>query len=123
MRLRTEPIHPAVAAMLLAASALMCWAGQLPPTPRAVLVVSYLLLAPGYAVLPFFGREFLLFHALLSLSLGIALAIGLSTAMSVNGWWHVEAAVVATWVLVVAAVTWRLWRNRSAVVRLAGRLP
>lgn len=122
MRLRTEPIHPAVAAVLLVASALMCWSGELPAVPRTALVVGYLLLAPGYALLPFFGRGHLLLHALLCLSLGVALAIGVSTAMSVSGWWHVEAAVSATWLLVVASVCWRVWRNRGAVVRLTGRL-
>lgn len=122
MRLRTEPIHPAVAAVLLVASALMCWAGQMPSEPRTALVVGYLLLAPGYAVLPFFGSRFLVFHGLLSLCVGIALAIGLSTAMSVAGWWHVDVAVAATWVFVVACVLWRVWRNRGAVVRLTGRV-
>ena len=121
MRLRTEPIHPAVAAALLVASALMCWSAEMPSGARTALVVSYLLLAPGYAVLPFFGSRYLMFHGLLSLCIGIALAVGLSTAMSVAGWWHVEYAVATTWLLVVVSVSWRVWRNRGVVIRLPGR--
>ena len=121
MRLRTEPIHPAVAATLLVASALMCWAAQMPSGARSALVIGYLLLAPGYAVLPSFGSRYLMLHGLLSLCIGIALAVGLSTAMSVAGWWHVDLAVAATWLLVVVSVSWRVWRNRGAVIRLTGR--
>jgi hypothetical protein len=118
--MRAEPLHPGLAAVLLTASALMCVADHLPPSARAALVVGYLLLAPGCAVLPFPGRRHWLLHALLVVSFGTALAVGLATLMAVAGRWHVEAAVSLTWVLVVAAVGWRTWRNRSALVLLAG---
>lgn len=120
--LRAERLHPAPAAALLIASALMCFADDMSSGPRAALVVGYLLLAPGYAVLPFFGREHWLLHALLALSVGVALAVGIATAMSETGWWRVQVGVSATWVLVVGAVVWRSWRNRSAVALLVRRV-
>ena len=118
--LRAEPLHPALAAVLLLASALMGLADEMSTAPRAVLVVGYLLLAPGYALLPFFGGEHWLLHALLVLSLGVALAVGISTAMSETGWWRVEFGVRATGLLVLGAVAWRTWRNRDALVSLVG---
>ncbi len=100
----------------------MCVADALAPGPRSALVVGYLLLAPGYALLPFFGREHWLLHGLLALSLGVALSVGIATAMSETGWWRVEVGVSATWLLVVLTVVWRTWRNRAAVVHLVGRV-
>jgi hypothetical protein len=116
--LRADPLHPALAVALLLASAGMVVADHLPAGVGGALVVAYLLLAPGYALLPFFGRQHWLLHALLVLSLGVALAVGIATAMSETGWWRVEVGVAATWLLVVVTVLWRGWRNKRAVVRL-----
>ena len=55
--LRADPLHPAVGATLLAATALMGLSETMPAAVRGPLVVGYLLLAPGYALLPFFGRK------------------------------------------------------------------
>ncbi len=118
--LRADPLHPAVAAALLAASAVVGVADRLPVSLRAAVVVGYLLLAPGYAWLPSFGKEHRLLHFLLVLSLGLALAVGTATTMAETGWWRPDAGVGATWVLVVTAVLWRSWRNRTAVVRVVG---
>jgi hypothetical protein len=93
---------------------------SLPTALRAPLVVGYLVLAPGYALLPFFGREHWLLHALLVISLGAALATLVATTMSEVGWWHVEVAVGATELLVLVAVVLRTWHNRAAVVRIVG---
>jgi hypothetical protein len=92
----------------------------MPPALRGPLVVGYLLLAPGYAILPFFGREHWLLHTLLVISFGAAVATLVATAMAETGWWHVGAGVAATELLVVAAVVWRTWHNREAVARLVG---
>ncbi len=113
-RLRSEPLHPLLALVLLGGSAAVLWAQELPEVARAVLVVSYLLAAPGLAVVPFLGREHWLLHALLVLALSVAVATGLATAMSEWGWWHVDLAVDATVVLVVVSVLWRWWRDRAA---------
>lgn len=118
--LRAERLHPALAALLLAASALLGFADLLPTAPRVAFVLCYLLLAPGYALLPFFGEEHWLLHALLALSMGVALAVGIATAMSETGWWRVEVGVAATGVIVVGAVAWRTWRNRAALAHLVG---
>lgn len=118
--LRADPLHPAVGAALLGATALMVVSESLPGVLRAPLVVGYLLLAPGYALLPFFGREHWLLHALLVLSTGTALATLAATAMTETGWWHVGMAVGVTELLVVTAVLARTWHNRRAVVRLVG---
>lgn len=118
--LHSEPISPVLAGVLVTSSALMIWADHVPEQLRVLLVVPYLLLAPGYAALPFFGPEHRLFHGLLALSLGIALAIGVSTAMSETGWWHVEVAVTGTVVLVVSCVLYRLWRDRVFVAAGVG---
>lgn len=118
--LRADRLHPALAAVLLAATAVMGLADLLPGALRVTFVVVYLLLAPGYALLPFFGEEHWVLHALLALSLGVALAVGISTAMAETGWWRVEVGVAATALIVVAAVGWRTWRNRAALAHLVG---
>jgi hypothetical protein len=118
--LRADPLHPVVGATLLAATALMGLSETMPAAVRGPLVVGYLLLAPGYALLPFFGRQHWLLHTLLVISLGAAVATLVATAMAETGWWHVEAGVAATELLVVAAVGWRTWHNREAVARLVG---
>lgn len=114
-RLRSEPLQPLLALLLLATSAAVLWANELPQVPRAVLVVIYLLTAPGLAIVPFFGRDHWIFHVLLVLSLSVAIATLLATAMSLAGWWRVDLAVDATVALVVLTVLWRSWRDRSAV--------
>lgn len=114
--LRSEPLHPVVALLLLTTSAAVLGAHQLPEVPQAALVVSYLLIAPGLAVVPFLGRAHWIFHGLLVLSLSVAIATLLATAMSMAGWWHVGLAVDATVALVVLTVLWRLWRGRAAAV-------
>jgi hypothetical protein len=118
--LRTDPLNPVAGAALLVATAVMAVSEILPAALRGPLVVGYLLLAPGYAVLPFFGKEHWLLHALLVLSSGAALATLVATTMSEIGWWHVGVGVAATELLVVTAVLVRSWRNRTAVVRLVG---
>jgi hypothetical protein len=118
--LRAEPLHPVVAGVLVGASAVMVVADRLPDGARAAVVVPYLLLAPGYALLPSFGREHRLLHALLALSLGVALATGIATAMSEVGWWRVGFGVGATLVLVVVAVLVRTWHDRVWVARVLG---
>lgn len=112
-RLRSEPLHPLLALGLLGASAVVLWAHELPEVARAVLVVSYLLTAPGLAIVPFLGRRHWLLHVLLVLSLSVSIATGLATAMSEAGWWHVDVALDATVVLVVVSVLWRSWRDRA----------
>ena len=112
-RLRSEPLHPLLALVLLGGSAAVLWAHELPEVARAVLVVSYLLTAPGLAIVPFLGREHWLLHALLVLSLSVAIATLLATAMSEVGWWRVDFALDATVVLVVLTVLWRSWRDRD----------
>jgi uncharacterized membrane protein len=118
--LRADPLHPAVGAALLGATALTVVSESLPTVLRGPLVVGYLLLAPGYAFLPSFGRQHWLLHALLVLSFGASVATLVATAMAETGWWHVDAAVGTTQLLVVAAVAWRTWHNREAVARLVG---
>ena len=116
--LRADPLHPALAAALLGASVVMAVTDRLPDGLRAALVVGYLVLAPGYALLPFFGWEHWLLHALLALSLSISLAVLVATSMSVAGWWQVAPAVAATELLVVSTVICRTWRNKAEVIRL-----
>ena len=118
--LRADPLHPAVGAALLGATALMGLSETLPAALRGPLVVGYLLLAPGYALLPFFGRQYWLLHTLLVISFGASLATLIATAMSETGWWHVKVGVGATELLVVAAVVFRAWHNREAVTRIVG---
>jgi len=112
--LRGQPLRPVVVGGLLLATVGMLWNEQIPGPARPAYVVVYLLLAPGYAFLPELGREHRLLHFLLALSVGLTLAIGLSTAMSEAGFWHVEAAVGLTMTLVMGAVAVRLWRDRAA---------
>lgn len=119
-RLRSEPLHPFLALLLLSASAAVLWAHELPEVGRAVLVVSYLLAAPGLAMVPFLGREYWLLHALLVLSLSVAIATGLATAMSVAGWWQVDLAVDGTVVLVVGTVLGRTWHDRAGRTSVLG---
>ena len=118
--LRADPLHPVLAAALLGASAVMGLTDHLPAGLRGAVVVGYLLLAPGYALLPSFGREHRLLHALLALSLGVSLAVFISTSMSMLGWWRVDVGVAATELLVVSSVLWRTWRNKAAVAHLVG---
>jgi hypothetical protein len=94
----------------------------LPAALRGPLVVGYLLLAPGYALLPFFGRQHWLLHTLLVITFGASLATLIATAMAETAWWHVDAGVAATELLVVGAVVARSWHNREAVARVIGGL-
>lgn len=118
--LRADPLHPVLGVVLLAATVLMSLSETLPAALRGPLVVGYLLLAPGYALLPFFGRQHWLLHTLLVISLGAAVATLVATIMSATGWWRVGVAVRATELLVVAAVVVRAWHNRDAVGHLVG---
>lgn len=118
--LRADPLHPVLGFVLLGATGLMSQSETLPAALRGPLVVAYLLLAPGYALLPFFGRQHWLLHTLLVISTGAAVATLAATAMSELGWWHVGVAVGATELLVVAAVVIRVWHDRDALVRPVG---
>jgi hypothetical protein len=112
--LRSQPIHPWLAGALIAWSAAVVLSHQLPEVPQAVLVVGYLLTAPGLAVVPSFGPSHRLFHGLLVVTFSVALATGLSTTMSVARWWHVEVALAVTVELVAVVLVWRVWRRRSS---------
>ena len=121
--LRSQPLRPVLACLLLAWSGMVLWSYVLPEVVRPVVLVTYLLLAPGLAIVPSFGRPHWLFHLLLVLSLSVALATAVSTAMGVAGWWRVDVAVSATVALVTSVVTWRFWRDRtSGVSSRAGAL-
>lgn len=113
-----RPIHPGLAAVLTGSSALVLAGPAVPAPVRAPLVVLYLLLAPGYAVLPSWGRGSRVLHFLLAVTLGSTLAVALGTVMSENGWWRVDVAVTVTVALVVVTTLGRVWRDRAALAAM-----
>jgi hypothetical protein len=117
---RSAPIDPGLAAGLLLASAAVLWSAPLPDALRVPLVAGYLLLAPGYALVPFFGTEHWLLHGLLALSFSAALAIGLANTMAEAAWWRPELALRATVLAVTVVVLVRMWRDRAALRVLTG---
>lgn len=99
--------------VLLVASFVMLEWQQMPSPVRPVYVVAYLLVAPGYALLPSFPRGHRLLRFLLGLAVGLALATGLSTLMSEAGVWRVADAVRLTVGLVVVSLVARAWPRRA----------
>ena len=122
--LRARPMNPVLFGTLMVASAAVAFSAHLPDDARAGLVAGYLLLAPGYAVLPFLGRDHRVLHTMLALGIGVSFAILLSTAMSETGWWHPTAGVWLTVAVVVLVSVARIWHDRSDLAaRVSGRQP
>jgi hypothetical protein len=109
-----RPLPSVGQGVLLLASFGMLWWQELPSPVRPVYVVAYLLVAPGYALLPSLGRGHRLFQFLLAVAVGATLAIGLSTVMSETGIWRVDTAIWVTITLVVVSVLARMWHGGKA---------
>ena len=111
---RLRPLPSVGQGVLLVASFGMLWWHVLPSPVRPVFVVAYLLVAPGYALLPPLGRGHRLFQFLLAVAVGATLAIGLSTVMSETGIWHADTAIWVTITVVVVSVLARVWHGGKA---------